>query len=147
MIPLLLFVVGPLADLILLVRFGQAFGFLATVAVLLGTAAVGITVMRGRGLGAAARFGGFLLVLPGLITDVLGLALIFPPTRLMLAAIGRRWLKRAMASGAFRVSFLRFGEGGPWGRPPAPPDAPVGLDPTKQIVVPPPQGGGEPDTR
>ena len=146
MLPLLVFIVGPIVDLILLVRFGQAFGFLETFAVVLGTAALGMTVLRARGVAPLARFGGFLLILPGLITDAVGLALIFPPTRMLLTAIARRWLKRAMDSGALRISFLRFGGPG-WAEPPVRPDAPVGLDPSKQIVIPPPQGGGPRDAR
>ena len=146
MLPLLLFVIGPIADLVLLVRFGQSFGFLTTVAVVLGTAALGGTIVRTRGIGAAARLGGVLLVLPGLITDVIGLALLFPPTRFLLRAITRRWIEGAMKSGALKVSVLRWDAGFPPSQPPSA-ETPIGLDPRNEILIKPSQGGGDPTFR
>ena len=163
MLLLLLFVVGPIADLVLLIRFGQAFGFLTALEVVLGTAILGAWVVKAQGVRAAAQvrgelaagrppgrvmldglailMGGVLLILPGLITDAFGLALLFPPTRYLLQVATRRWLERQLKAGTLRVSFLRWGEPG---SPPVRPDAPLGLDPRNEILVPPPKGGGDP---
>lgn len=142
MIPLLLFVVGPIADLVLLIRFGEAFGFMTALGVVLGTAVLGSAVVRSRGIEPIGRLGGILLILPGLITDSVGLALLFPPTRYLLRALTRRWIEGAMKSGALRVSFLQWNAGAPHAEPPIV-EAPAGLDPRNEIVVPPPQGGGD----
>lgn len=146
MLPLLLFVIGPIADLVLLVRFAQSFGFLSTLVVVLGTAVLGGTIVRTPGIGAVARLGGALLILPGLMTDVLGLALLLPPTRWLLKAVAWRWIEKAMKSGALKVSFLRWNVGGPTSPSPAP-DAPLGLDPRNEILIPPSKGGGDPTFR
>jgi UPF0716 protein FxsA len=39
--------------------------------------------------------GGALLVLPGLLSDVLGLACLFPPTAALLRRMPERWLRRS----------------------------------------------------
>lgn len=39
--------------------------------------------------------GGLLLVLPGILSDVLGLACLFPPTAALLRRVPERWLRRA----------------------------------------------------
>jgi UPF0716 protein FxsA len=38
--------------------------------------------------------GGLLLVLPGILSDVLGLACLFPPTAALLRRVPERWLRR-----------------------------------------------------
>jgi UPF0716 protein FxsA len=99
----LILLILPLVELYLLIRLGQVIGALATVAIVVGTAIFGVWLLRfelrrvalqlqvaarqgeppaGRVSDAAAIFmAAVLLMLPGLITDVLGLALLFPPTR------------------------------------------------------------------
>lgn len=39
--------------------------------------------------------GGLLLVLPGILSDLLGLACLFPPTAALLRRVPERWLRRA----------------------------------------------------
>lgn len=99
----LLFLLFPLLELVLLIMAGAAFGALAVILWILLSAALGIvalqragwkTWLRGdwrmpRGESPAAELadgvllstGGFLLFLPGLITDALGLLLLLPSTR------------------------------------------------------------------
>jgi UPF0716 protein FxsA len=80
--------------------------------------------------GLLIAIGGVLLFVPGLITDVLGLALVFPPTR----ALARRRMVRAAerAAPGLRTARIRYGAtvvdgetvpepgsgAGPSGRPP-----------------------------
>jgi UPF0716 protein FxsA len=155
----LLFVLLPIAELAILIRMGQAVGFWLTLAIVLGTGAVGAALAKSQGMrvlaevqrellagrvphrqvldGMAILVGGTLLLTPGFLTDVAGLALLFPPTRRLLEAVARRWLERQIQTGAMRVSVLRWEPGeGPGGPSPRP-----GLDPSKEIRMPPPDGG------
>jgi len=154
---LLLFVVVPIADLVLLVRLGRAGGVFPVLALVLGTVALGIVFIRAQGtrmLAALARefatgripgrqmldglailLGGALLIAPGLLTDFAGLTLLFPLTRRWLQAATRRWMERQLEAGVLRMSVLRWGSGGP----PVQDDPRPALDPQKEILVPPPE--------
>lgn len=102
----------PLLDLYILVELTGQIGFLNTILVILATGLIGAEVVRREGLkvmrrlgtsvtaeeisrnmleGALLVLGGFMLVTPGLITDVLGLSLVFRPTRqrIMLRLVKR----------------------------------------------------------
>ena len=160
---LLLFIALPIAELWILVQLGQAVGFWLTLAIVLGTGALGAALARSQGLkvvtavqrelaagrvphrqvldGMAILVGGTLLLTPGLISDLGGLALLFPPTRRLLQAAVRRWLQRQVETGAVRLSVLRWDPSGGAGGGPPEARAPRGLDPSKEIRVPPPDGG------
>lgn len=119
---LLVFVAYPLLELAVLIRVGQSIGVMATIAIVLATAALGMvtasrqgftivtrareTVASGRAPiqpvaeGALVFFAGALLILPGLIGDALGLLLLIPPVRSAVAA----WsIGKATSAGASRV--------------------------------------------
>lgn len=122
---LLLFIAVPLLDLWLLLQIGRALGPWSTVALLLATGMAGAWLAKAEGFrvihawqralaegrvpeegilsGALVLAGGLLLVAPGVITDVLGVVLLAPPTRRLVAAGLRRWLRRQIASGRVRV--------------------------------------------
>lgn len=100
---LLLFVVAEMAALILL---GRTLGLVPTILLVLGGGIVGAWVARQQGLRTAMRarsqmargvlptaemtdglliaVAAVLLILPGVLTDILGVALLFPPTRALL---------------------------------------------------------------
>ena len=103
----------PLAELVVFVAVALSIGFLAAVALTVLTSLAGAAVIRNAGGGALARtrsaFGdgtvtrveldgpgvltvvaGFLLLIPGFITDVMGAALLLGPTRRLLHAAMRR---------------------------------------------------------
>jgi UPF0716 protein FxsA len=164
LIVLLVFVVAPVVDLYLLYRIGEAWGFLRTAALVLGSAALGIAVLRAharraleaarnplalaRGVaggaldGVAAVAGGVLLILPGPITDVMGLLLQVPPIRRLLLRLGHRSVERAVDRGTMRISVLRWDPmGGPVGGDVEGEPAPSGLDPSKEIRLPPKSSG------
>jgi UPF0716 protein FxsA len=106
----LIFVVAEMAALILL---GRALGVLPTILLVLGGGIAGAWIARWQGLRTAMQaqermvqgamptkemtdglliaVAAVLLIIPGVITDVLGLALLFPPTRALLrrAVIGQ----------------------------------------------------------
>jgi UPF0716 protein FxsA len=116
LLPLLLLVLWPVAELIVIIEVAEAIGVLLTLALLIVGWPLGIWAIRaeGRGVlrrmaaavnegrvpgrevldGALVLLGGTLLVIPGFITDVIGLLLLLPPARIPL----RRLLARNMRS-------------------------------------------------
>ena len=120
----LLFVIVPLVELALLIQVGQAVGLAPTILLVLATGVGGAALARREGLrtlaaiqgdlaegrlpgsalldGAAILFGGALLLTPGILTDVLGLSLLLPPTRRWFAARMRRWFEKQLDDGTVR---------------------------------------------
>ena len=115
---LLIFVVLPLIEIALFVTIGGAIGLWPTLAIVLGTAAFGVWLLRRQVAGAMADVqrafddfsdptaplahralivvAGALLIAPGFFTDTLGLLLLLPPVRgLVLRRTGRRMGGRA----------------------------------------------------
>lgn len=110
----LLFLVVPIAELYVIIQVGQAIGVLPTVAILLLDSVLGTVLLRSQGRAAWRRFngtlqagrppaketidgglillGGAFLLTPGFLSDLLGLALLLPPTR----AVVRRMLARRL---------------------------------------------------
>ncbi|MGZ3458428.1 MAG: FxsA family protein [Archangium sp.] len=131
----------PFLDLYVLVALGHEVGFWPIVGLVLASALVGYWLAREEGLRVLRRWqesvargrlpeeglmsgvlvlaGGLLLVMPGVISDVLGLVLLFPPTRRLVARWVRRRLERGMAAGTVRVTTFHSGPfpGAPFGPP------------------------------
>ena len=123
MVPLLflLFIVVPLAELYVIIQVVQAIGVLPTNGILLADSILGSLLMRSQGRLAWRRFseatragrpparevldgaliiaGGALLLTPGFLTDVLGLALLLPPTRAVIRRVLARRLLHRMVAG------------------------------------------------
>jgi UPF0716 protein FxsA len=155
----LIFIGLPIAELFVLFKLGASIGLLPTVALVLGTGFAGAALAKAQGMktlramqremaegrvpsreimdGLSVLVGGALLLTPGLITDVMGLSLLFPPTRRALQLVVRKWLERQMKTGAVRVSFLGFDADGRPAPQPYEPGQPL-LDPRNEIRVPPP---------
>jgi len=120
------------AELFLLVRLGEAFGVLAVLGMLAGSAVLGYLAARAQGLAVVRKWrdaaatgappeegltdaflvvlGGVLLALPGVISDVLGILLLIPPVRRRAAAHLRRRVEAWVSSGASRVREVRVVE-------------------------------------
>ncbi len=118
----LLFVLIPIAEIIVLIKVGSLIGVLPTVALVILTAVGGAALMRYQGLqtmaavrqavsrgevpalemleGLALLVGGALLLTPGFITDALGFTLLIPPIRRRLAraALGRMEIRHVGGS-------------------------------------------------
>jgi len=106
----LIFVAFPLIEIAVLIKVGQAIGFWPTMLLLIAAAVLGSIVIREQGLSMVGRafdamregriplepmldsyvviMAGLLLIIPGLVSDVIGLLLLIPPLR--------HWCIRAM---------------------------------------------------
>jgi UPF0716 protein FxsA len=134
---ILLFIVVPIAELYVIIQVGQEIGVLPTIAILVADSILGSMLLRSQGRGAWRRFnealaegrpparevldgalivfGGAFLLTPGFLTDVIGLFLLFPPTRaLVRRLIVRRFTRGFMlgnASRAGEAAWYRYGPG------------------------------------
>jgi UPF0716 protein FxsA len=120
----LLFLVFPFLELALLIKVGGVIGVLPTLLLLIVSAVLGSTLLRVAGLATALRareklargeaperemlegmlvaLGGGLLILPGFISDVMGLLCLLPFTRrLILRRLLARIEEQAMRQRAF----------------------------------------------
>jgi len=126
---LLLLLVAAIAEIAVLVLVGQAIGVLPTVLLLIAASFAGMWLLRREGTRTLASYqetvrggrmpakemldsvllavAGVLVIVPGFISDVLALALLFPPTRALvtrrLAATAKRRVHMARQGGAFVV--------------------------------------------
>jgi UPF0716 protein FxsA len=138
----LAFTLIPFIELYLLLSIGREIGFWPTMASILVTGLVGALLAKKEGMrvlrrwqqslaqgrmpeegllgGVLVLLGGALLVAPGVLTDISGLLLLFPPTRKVVAGLVRRGLERRAAAGTLQVTTFHSGPfpGGPFGAPP-----------------------------
>lgn len=125
-----LFVVGPIAEIYLLLTVGGVIGVWPVVFACIGTAALGGFILRLQGLAAlraaqrdveagrapveAATDGVFLIVAapflmtPGFITDAIGFLLLVPQVRHWIARQALAWLRRRIEAGDTRIYIKRF---------------------------------------
>jgi len=123
---LLLFVVIPIVELWVIIRVGSAIGFLNTLAIIIVVAVLGSWLVKREGLRVWRRFtesvsrgrvptrelvdgvlilgAGALLLTPGFVTDVVGVLMLFPPTRAVIRSLVMRSVKK-------RTIVVRRGEG------------------------------------
>jgi UPF0716 protein FxsA len=141
-IPLVIFIVIPIAELLLLFEVADWIGGVATLMLVIVTAFVGLSVLKRQGLSTLTRanmrlrggqlpaqeiiegmmlaFAGALLLTPGFITDTIGFTLLTPFVRRRLAArILQSGKGLLFGSGSFmaaarhsRTEFNRPGESG-----------------------------------
>jgi UPF0716 protein FxsA len=109
MLALLLLILWPIAELFVAIKVAEAIGVLLTVLALIVSWPIGMWLLRANGRaawrrlsaavsagrpparevidGALVLLGGVLFIVPGFISDVIGLSLLLPPTR-ALARVG-----------------------------------------------------------
>lgn len=151
-IPFLAFVLIPMAELYLLFTVADWIGGLTTLALVILTAAIGLSVLRIQGFttlmranqrmaqgqvpgqeiveGMMLAIAGALLLTPGLITDAVGFALLTPQLRRKLAqqAMKKGSFFMMGGGGQFRAGG-GFGAGSPFGQGSGPRDDFSGFDP------------------
>ena len=106
----------PIAELALLIASARTIGFWWTLLLCVATGVIGTAIARWQGArtlvkaqqalaqghmpgdaildGAFVLVGGVLLLTPGFLTDVMGLAFLLPPSRAGLKALARWWWRR-----------------------------------------------------
>ena len=126
MLALLLLILWPIAELFVAIKVAEAIGVLLTVVLVLISWPLGLWLMKAEGRvawrrlsvaiaqgvppgrqvldGALILLGGLLLIVPGFITDVLGLALLLAPTRNLTGRAVTRNLQSRLLRTATRSS-------------------------------------------
>lgn len=121
----LLFVIVPILELVLLVQMGQWVGLLPTLLLVVFTGVSGAWLARAEGVrvffqfqkellsgrlpaqsmqdGLSVLVGGAFLLTPGILTDVAGFSLLFPPTRRWIQRRIRARLERRIRDGTIKV--------------------------------------------
>jgi UPF0716 protein FxsA len=130
---LVLFTVVPLVETFLLYVMGQALGFWWTIAFMIVTAALGTYFGKREGLkvwrewreslargsmpeegilgGVLVLVGAVLLVTPGVLTDITGLALLIPVSRRFIGKHVRAYLEKKFLANGGRVQYrVEFGD-------------------------------------
>ncbi len=127
----------PVVEVLVFIEVARTIGWLLALVLLIGTSLLGVRLLRLQGRwaiervsqavaeqraparaaldGALGFLGSALLVIPGFVTDVLGVLLVLPPTR----SLTRRWLSRRYGGRAmgFLATAGRFAPGGRGARP------------------------------
>src|SRR5689334_1329258 len=138
-------------EITVLVVVGQAIGLLATVLLLIGASVLGMWLLRREGTrafgalmeavrtrraphreladGIVIAAAGVLIVVPGFVSDLIALFLLFPPTR---SIVTRRMTRRAAAAAPVPGFIVVDGEVDSTttrtGRPPSPPPLAAGSE-------------------
>ena len=124
-IMLLLLIIIPIAEYYLLVELGAWIGALNTIAIVIVSALVGLSFSRNQGKQIIVRIkntthqgqipgrelveavlvvlGGFLLIFPGLITDLVGFILLFPFTRGLVVTLVLAYFRKKLRDGQIQV--------------------------------------------
>ena len=127
---LFLFITVPLLELFLLIRLGEVLGTLNTVLIVILTGILRASFARSQGAGILSHIraatsqgripgqemvqgllilaGGLMLITPGFLTDLLGFALILPPTRRLAAGWLTAYFKKRMQAGQWRINDIRI---------------------------------------
>jgi UPF0716 protein FxsA len=112
----LLFIVLPLVEILILVKIGMLTSFWVPIAIVIVTGVVGSALARREGWKVLERMredvrtgqmpadslidgflvllAGVLFVLPGVLTDIVGILLLFPPSRSLVKRWVAAWFKR-----------------------------------------------------
>jgi UPF0716 protein FxsA len=128
----LLLVLLPLIEIVVLVWIASKTSAVFVLLLVLGTGILGLTLMRRQSLQTWRRLSvdmesgrmpaeslvdsvlvlvaGGLLVLPGVLTDVAAIALLFPPSRRAIKSLFGLWLQSRIATMRFEAHGSRFAD-------------------------------------
>lgn len=120
----LVFIVVPVVELVVIIQVGAAIGVLNTFGLLLLSGVLGGWLMKREGLGVVRRIqvatsagrvpgaelvdallillGGALMLTPGFVSDIAGMALLLPPVRAVVRGVLRRRFT-ARVAGSTRI--------------------------------------------
>lgn len=116
-----IFILMPILDLYILVKASQSMGFGPTVLLIIATGIAGYYLAKSEGrlilkkinremgqgnvpgdeilTGFCILVGGFLLLIPGIVTDIIGITMVLPGTREFYKGYIKRWLQRLINRG------------------------------------------------
>ncbi len=140
---LLLFILVPAVELVLLIEIGSRIGTLATLALIVGTGALGAILARRQGLriirqiqgeleagrlptdslmdGVLILVAAALLVTPGILTDAVGFACLMPASRRLIKIFLRSRFERVVREQRVKVALhVQDFDGGPGRHPRGP---------------------------
>ncbi|CCQ97975.1 FxsA cytoplasmic membrane protein [[Clostridium] ultunense Esp] len=122
---ILLFILLPILDLYILIKASQTMGFGVTVVLIILTGIAGYYLAKTEGrlvirninnamsqgnipgneilTGFSILIGGFLLLLPGIVTDIIGITMVLPGTRNFYKEYIRRKIERMINKGYTRI--------------------------------------------
>jgi len=122
---LILFIFIPLAELMLLIEIGKAIGTLEVIMLTIVTGVAGAALAKWQGLsvirkmqqemgegrmpasnlmdGVMILVGGILLLTPGVLTDLCGLFLLIPWTRVLFKKLLIKWMSDKIQRGRVRI--------------------------------------------
>lgn len=123
---LLLLILWPVAELFVIVEVARAIGVLDTIVLLILGWPLGVWAIRAEGAvvwrrltaavaerrtparevldGALVLIGGLLLIIPGFITDAIGIVLLLPPTRIAARTLLSRNLQSRVVTSTVRFT-------------------------------------------
>lgn len=115
----------PLLEMVILIEIGRRIGTGTTIGLIILTGFLGAVLARTQGFeiirkvqeqvrrgefpagavldGVLVLFGALLLLTPGILTDIAGLTLLFPPSRNLVKRRLRSWFERKIGPGGFVV--------------------------------------------
>ncbi len=122
---LFLFIIIPLVELMLLIEIGKAIGTLEVFMLTIVTGVAGAALAKWQGLsvlrkmqqemaegrmpasnlmdGVMILIGGILLLTPGILTDLLGLSLLIPWTRVLMKKLLTKWMAGKIQKGQVHI--------------------------------------------
>jgi UPF0716 protein FxsA len=132
----LLLLLWPLVEIVVFLQVVDWIGVLNTLALMVAISLCGAWMVKRQGVGTLARMraelddgrvptgpmtdggllaaAGFLLLVPGFVTDVVGLTLLVPPVRAgVRRGLGRRFSRRVVRVQRRRVDYLDVDEASP----------------------------------
>ena len=121
----ILFTIIPIAELYLLIMIGGMIGAFNSVLIILFTAVIGAYLAKTQGFivvrrinqalnegripaqelldGLFVLLGGFTLLTPGFLTDIIGLSMLFPLTRILYIKLAVRIIQNKIETGQWRI--------------------------------------------
>jgi UPF0716 protein FxsA len=122
---LFLFIVTPMVELLLLIEIGKAIGTLEVIFLTIVTGIIGAALAKSQGLsvlrkmqqemaegripasnlmdGVMILIGGILLLTPGVLTDLFGLVLLIPWTRVLMKKMLMKWMTFKIQKGQIHI--------------------------------------------